>query len=562
MINKLTYCTLLTILFIYCAKEGFPPGGPEDRIPPEVIHTIPTVGQTHVDTETHIEIWFSEGIQSASALNSVFITPYPGEDVKINCRGSKITIDFPQSLKSDLTYVITLGTGIQDYRNNSMTVSYTLAFSTGETLDRGEISGIVYDVETATGVDIWAYRLEENPDPNPILQKPDYVVQCSTEGEFRFSYLSPGIYRLYAIRDRISDRLYQRVEDEFGITYRDAFLSMDDSLNTDRLIFKMTREDTLGPSLTRAASTHRNHVTLLFDEPISYQSPINSNSFTIISEENANDTLSISQAYIDPLNRERLHILTDDQYAEKRYKITIHHLMDEHENPVDDLYNEAFFSGSGVSDTIPPILLQTMPSADDQSIPLNTQMSFIFSEAIELSQFAEGFSLSDSSNQIISGSIQWINPVQVLYQPDALLKSQTPYTIRLSGEKTMDLAGNAMADTVFQFQTLNQDTLSAILGHIIDDSSEEPGDIHIQASQIENTEIIYTQILTEPGEYHFSDVLPGQYIIECFRDRDGNGQFSYGDVFPYQPSERFVVYPDTVLIRSRWPNEGNDLILP
>lgn len=550
------------ILFAYCAKEGFPPGGPEDRIPPEVVGTIPAVGQTHVDTETNVQVWFSEGIQSASALNSVFITPYPGEEVKISCRGSKITIDFPQSLKSDLTYVITLGTGIKDYRNNSMTVSYTLAFSTGETLDRGEISGKLYDVETATGVDIWAYSLDNNLDPNPILQKPDYVVQSSVNGEFKFSYLSPGIYRLYAVRDRISDRLYQPVEDEIGITYRDGFLLNDDSRNRDTLNFKMTREDTLSPSLTRAIPTHHNHLTLLFDEPLSDQFPLSPESFTIESEENKNDTLPIFQAYIDPLNRQRLHLSTDDQNPEKIYKITIQDLTDDHGNEVDTMYNEAFFAGSGASDTIPPLLLRSIPAAGDHSAPLDIQISFVFSEAMNPSQFTDGFSLSDTSNQFIQGLIRWISPAEVLYQPEKPLKSQMPYTIKLTGEKTMDLAGNAIADTLIQFQTLNQDTLSAIQGQIIDTAIEASGNIHILARQIENFEIAYTQILAEPEEYHFQSILPGLYLIECFRDQNDNGKFDYGKAFPYQPSERFVVYPDTVLVRSRWPNEGNDITLP
>ena len=104
---------MITILFSHCAKEGFPPGGPEDRTPPEVIRTIPAVGQTQVDRETTVQIWLSEGIQSSSALNSVFITPYPGDAVEISCRGSKITVKFPQPLRSNLTYVITLGTGIK-----------------------------------------------------------------------------------------------------------------------------------------------------------------------------------------------------------------------------------------------------------------------------------------------------------------------------------------------------------------------------------------------------------------------------------------------------------------
>ena len=85
---------------------------------------------------------------------------------------------------------------------------------------------------------------------------------------------------------------------------------------------------------------------------------------------------------------------------------------------------------------------------------------------------------------------------------------------------------------------------------------------HITARQVQDSKITYTQILPQPGAYRFNAILPGQYLLECFRDRDGNGRFSPGKPYPYEPSERFIVYSDTVKIRSKWPNEGNDIILP
>ena len=63
-------------------------------------------------------------------------------------------------------------------------------------------------------------------------------------------------------------------------------------------------------------------------------------------------------------------------------------------------------------------------------------------------------------------------------------------------------------------------------------------------------------------KYYLKDVLPGLYLLESFRDWDGDGRYSLGRPFPFKPSERFVVYQDTVRVRSRWPNEGNDIILP
>jgi hypothetical protein len=56
-------------------------------------------------------------------------------------------------------------------------------------------------------------------------------------------------------------------------------------------------------------------------------------------------------------------------------------------------------------------------------------------------------------------------------------------------------------------------------------------------------------------------MLPGSYTIELYRDEDGNGRFNYGGILPFQPAERFWIYPDTIKIRARWPNEGENIIL-
>ena len=49
--------------------------------------------------------------------------------------------------------------------------------------------------------------------------------------------------------------------------------------------------------------------------------------------------------------------------------------------------------------------------------------------------------------------------------------------------------------------------------------------------------------------------------ISVLEDRDGDGRYGFGSVYPYLPSERFVIYQDTVAVRARWPNEGNDIRL-
>ena len=548
--------------FIFaCAKMGLPPGGPEDKTPPFIVRTIPVNGATRVDPRTTIQVGFSEGIQPSSAKGAIFITPYPGEGVKIRYGRRKIKIAFSQPLKLERTYVITFGTGIKDDRNNPMKASFTLAFSTGAVLDEGEISGRVYGAESGSGIDIWAYELSYSLDPNPLQREPDYIVQCATAGDFKFSHLAIRAYRLFAIRDKASDRLYQIGEDEIGVAFRDVYLTTEKEQKADSMYFQMTRTDTLGPSLLRAVPSDRHHLTLRFDKSLSSRYPLSTDFFTVVSTQDSLDTLVVEHAYLDPVNPQTIHVFTHAQTPGIQYKVTVRDLNDESGNPIEPATREALFDGADV-DTARPVLLWVSPKPGEKSVALEGRVQLIFNEAIDSVRFPEGFSLKDTAGQAVQGSIRWDTPLEVLFQSKELLKSRQTYEIQLLGKGVVDRAGNALADTLFRFQTLDGDTLSEIAGRVWDPDSTAAGSIHIHARQTGESKVVYTLVISEPGDYRFKDILPGLYLLDCFRDRDGDGRYSFGKPFPFVPSERFVVSNDTVKVRSRWPNEGNDLRLP
>jgi len=556
---------VIIIIFLFllsCAKQGFPPGGPVDRIPPKIVRTIPLPGATFVDPRTSVKVWFSEGVIPASAKDAVFITPYPGQGVKYKWRGKRLEIVFPRPLKKNCTYVITFGTGIKDYRNNSMESSFILAFSTGPVLDKGEISGRVYGIKDAKGIDIWAYQINDHTDPDPSTKEPDYIVQCEANGGFLFSHISSGLYRLFAVRDRAADRIYQPGEDEIGVAFRDVLLSRKSSLHSDNLYFKVMKEDTTLPGLVRVVPVDYNHLTLQFDKPLSSQQIFSPDSILIISTVDTLDTLGVEQFYLDPINSKIAYVITYRQKKGEKYKLKVKTLFDEAGNSIDKNYSRAFFNGSEKADTTSPELVKIVPEPGTKSANLRGVVHLIFNEAMNQIKFPDGFFLKSDSGKLLSGSFQWRTPAEVLFLSRKKLKSSSTYTVEIFGKNVMDLVGNPVADTSFQFRTLNKDTLSEISGTVFDRDSNAVGQIFVTAKQIKNPGLLYTQILPVPGRYQFTNVLPGSYTIEAFRDRDGNGKYSFGKPFPYKPSERFVVLEDTVKVKPRWPNEGNDLILP
>ena len=547
------------LLLFSCAKQGFPPGGPEDKTPPAVMKTLPGQRETGVNPNTPVTLWFSEAVQTKTSGDAVFISPYQGDNVRLNWRGNRLKIVFLKPLRENTTYVITLGTAIQDYRNNRLANSFSLAFSTGNVLDEGEASGRVVSASSAAGLDVWAYKCDDRSDPDPSRQEPDYIVQCSERGEFRFLNIAPVRYRLFAVRDRVADRLYAPGEDEIGVPYRDAAPGPDGSLRADSLFFKMRREEPAPTSLTSVTAQDRNHISFRFDRMLSPRVQPSPSLCAVRGTDRPSDSLEVKALYLNRENGRELIALTGNQTGGAVYGLRLR--TDWIENAPDSLHWERVFRGGSQPDTARPKLVLIHPKPRERYFNPLDSLRLVFNEAMDTSGFTLGFAFSDSSKKAVPGILKWPDPTEALFIPEEPLANYRDYSMRLSG--IFDAAGNALPDSTVVFRTSTTDTLSEINGTVRQaGGSADTGAFVLTASQTESKEATETRTIPSPGAYRIPNCLPGAYVLECFRDLDGNGRYSFGTAFPFKPSEPFVVYRDTVKVRSRWPNEGNDLVLP
>jgi len=243
---------LLTSLLLCCAKEGMPPGGPEDTIPPEVVSVSPPPDTTEVDPDSKIEITFSERMIAKTTEESIFISPLPREPFEFNWKGRKLILIPSEPLQPDRTYVISIGTDALDLRRNRLTQSFTFAFSTGSRLDHGSISGEVWakreiGLERQVGTSIWAYLLaEDRPQIDPEEEKPDYVTQTDNEGKYNLQSLSLGTYRLFAVQDQNRNLLWEWEQEAIGVTTKDVELFQQDVTKT-HVDFVLDKKDKSAP---------------------------------------------------------------------------------------------------------------------------------------------------------------------------------------------------------------------------------------------------------------------------------------------------------------------------
>src|SRR5690606_34137588 len=107
---------------------------------------------------------FSERVDEASVGPALTVAPAFSARPAVRVRGRTVEVVFPDSLRPQTTYVFTLGQGLRDARGVALSAPLTLAFATGDRLDRGRLAGTVRDPRTNTGVGplaVLAYRLAD-----------------------------------------------------------------------------------------------------------------------------------------------------------------------------------------------------------------------------------------------------------------------------------------------------------------------------------------------------------------------------------------------------------------
>lgn len=548
----------LLIFLAGCAGQVPPGGGPVDTTPPTVIRTSPDSNAVHVNTRS-VELEFSEYVDRRSVEESIFISPYPGE-IEFDWGTTDVTINFQQDLRKNTTYVVNVGTDVKDRRaGNKMAAGYTLAFSTGDSIDRGVISGRVFD-EKPQGIMMFAYALERyKPDTlNPSKVKPDYIMQTGKDGSFVLSHLAFGPYRIIAVRDEYHNLVYDKQVDQYGVTVGDTSITPDRPTVTN-LWFRLSTEDTAKPFLTGIQTLNDHHLRARFSEPV------DSISFGHALFE-IHDTLKGTSIGIVLADRNSsmpsaVDILTSTALdSAVGYRLTARNIFDRAGNPLDSANASLPFTGTATPDTLLPIPEVEGITDSTRGVPLDRKFVVRFSEPVHHEPLNGMVRLVDTVKTPVDAVTDWLSATDLLLTPTAPLKSKLWYAIRVVLDSVRDYSGNRWKDSVWSvhFQSLDLRTTGTVEGVVADTlQGKQRGPIYVTAHSVDmKPPVAKTLRLGNSGAFVFEQLPEGRYTFSAFRDDDSSGTYSFGKPYPFVPSERFTFSADTIRVRARWGVEG------
>jgi hypothetical protein len=465
--------------------------------------------------------------------------------------GTTLEVTFPEKLKDDVTYTITIGTDVLDLNNkNRMAQAFTFSFSTGDKIDRRIISGRVYG-KAKEGIFIYAYKMQEGPD-TLLNRKPDYVSQTGVDGNFSLQGLGAGNYRLFAVNDKFRDYLYQQDQDEIGIPHTDIILSETDSLYSD-IYFMLFNADVSSPRLISGIMTDRNHMLVSTNKVLDKKSILAENFSLVDSTENK--VYEVDNAFKGKTKPEEFILMFNgDINPSNQVYLLSDTLIDLMGNIMINDFTKVVVSDR--LDTSSIKIVSTEPATGGMVDFEKTEIKIFFDEAFNKDFKVSAVSVTDTLNNPVGFDIQFFDDATLWIKPDENLRPDKDYLVKLQLGNFVDLAGNKK-DSLFtlKFRTISGLDFTGLSGNVINlDYTKNPVLI---LESVETPQLKYEH---KPNldKFEFNRVEPGKYLLWCFLDADSSGKYNYGWPEPIDFSERFAFHPDTVNLRPRW--EVTDLI--
>jgi hypothetical protein len=534
------------IILAGCANQLPPGGGPVDTVPPKIMESYPVSGTTNF-TDDYIEFDFSKYLDKQTLNGSLFISPAIEGDLNLDWTGTSVRIKFPQKLIKNKTYVVTIGTDLEDYNNhNRMSAAYNIAFSTGDKIDKGEITGKVFDPKP-DGVMIFAYIIGDSV-INPMVKKPDYISQTGAGGSYRLLGLAPASYRIYAVRDQGHDLIYQPEQDDIGMANTDVKLTESDTLYPG-LNFFLTKVETVKPRLVTAVMTDKFHILVNFSKEID-SSIIRSNNFMII-DSTGKKTVKPVYAFKGNTKPTEIVLVTKNDFPAKD---EVYLIADTIKDKFSNIFTNDFaqITLNEKPDTTKPGITNTVPIRGSSSVDFQgTNILFYFNDAFDTSTAKSKIVFSDTSGKKIPYNVFFMDDASFKITALHDLEANTDYIIKLDLNGFRDAAGNAY-DSVYQykFKTINGLDFTGVSGTTENvDFSQNPVLI---LQGVDGEKDTYQFALNNSNKFNFDRVQAGKYSLWGYYDTDSSKSYSFGKSFPFKPAEKFYFYPDTLNLRARW----------
>lgn len=475
---------------------------------------------------------FNEYLDKNSVKNAWSVSPATSEALEVQFRGRRLKFIWPENLSSDRTYILSIGRELKDEHGVHLDRPIQVAYGTGSKIDRGRIAGKIHGGRNVT-VYLWQLSNRMNTD-SLVFSTPDFTTQASGNNEYAFEFLPADKYRLAAFDGLTPSTSADLSRLRFGIPGVPE-IEVSDSLAVEGIDLILMPKD-LPLEILRLGSSGKNWGTIEFSRKL-------------LSEEMAGIDLEIPRlnrrditTFISGIDSSALVFYLDSLTVSTGDSVTV------------TLRDTAYLSSARFNldndysaDTLKPELIPfekgyDLNVNDDEYQPVN-----IFTDRPVDEYRNPGYTARLFRDDTISipNKVTMPNPMWIRVTSGVAFIPETQYRLLLIRDSREGKADT----TIFSFKTSSitgRGNLEGLTGF------PERENLLVEIRNTENSDTVFRNYVNSSSRFLFENIEEGKYTLLLFEDRDKNGQYSNGSLFPFSSGEWFHVHPDTIEIRGNW----------
>ena len=541
------------LIFFGCAAISPPPGGAEDKTPPKLLSSIPESGTYNLNGGLIVKLIFSERLDENIAKSSIRLLPFEKTPLELKVKKNIIEVFLPEVLKKNQTYQLIISREILDERKNKLDKTYQLAFSTGDSISTGEISGKVFNIKNRPTY-VYLYNNYE-PYDSVFFRKPDFYTETDDSGRYSFKFLENRDYSIIAHQGVSVPNKIDFNRTKYGLNSKSA-LKLSESRFLDNVNIKLKNE--LTPFAVLSVQMRDERIgTVNFTNGFDLKNQKQNPEIKIF-ENQQNHYYTVTNFFQDSLSNV-LNFYHKNLDVKQNHFLQVLNLSDTSNQIIDKKLTSIKKSEI---DSIPPIIIspsQTKNIIFDGFDSIN----YIFNQPIIIfSKLDSIFEFFSDSTKIIDFHLTHTKPNILTISNKNKLLDINNLRVKIFCNKIKSIDNLSMVDSIINisYEVQNKKRLGSISGQIINSRSKNNYVIGYMLENKKNNFSIKTDSST--NQFHVKNLNEGFWKIYAFEDIDNNTKYDYGELFPYVPAERFVNLNQIIEVRGNWENSENNIFFP
>ncbi|MDO3626754.1 Ig-like domain-containing protein [Mucilaginibacter sp. BT774] len=504
-----------------------PQGGPKDRTPPKLLKATPP-NMTRNFSARQIRLDFDEYFSLKNQTQEITVSPTTDKPPTFKTSKKSLIVDFKDTLQKNTTYVINFGKSIADLNEGNVLNNFTYVFSTGPHIDSLSVSGNVQDLmaqEKEKDVTVMLFPL--NKDTLWGKKKPTIFAVTDSSGNFSLNNLHDGDYRIYALKEKAPNRIYDK-DDEL-VAFQTATIHLKkDTANIHLNLFKQEPDKF---RLTERRFEADGKMLFIFNKPVEKPSvkilyPPALDAEKIVDFNKTRDTAMVYMKNMD-FDSIRVSFLQnatpiDTVALRKSRKETF-------DRTISLKYNTTFDNKIRAGNTLVVTTSTPIQTIDNSLITLNE-------DSTNVSNFT--ITKDTATMKRLTFNYRWKanSRYQLIFNEGALTS--------IYGDKNKKFLKPFQLDKPDNYGPLTlkvtvPDTSKGYVIELLDDQKN----------------IVHRDPLVKSGNVVYKNYPVGKYNVRVIYDDNKNGKWDSGNVKKRIQPENIWVYPKQITLRSNWEAE-------